>query len=138
MRFFKSLSRVIPANSGGMRPAFKLAGLIPVMSLMVFLSALMPSALVAQVAANDSVTSPAESAEPETVESIDTVNINSADAETLALALDGVGLTRALDIIAYREEYGEFKNVEQIQQVRGIGIATFARNRSKMRVTDVE
>jgi len=68
----------------------------------------------------------------------DSVNINTADAETLALALDGVGLTRALDIIAYREEYGEFKNVEQIQQVRGIGIATFARNRTKMRVSDVE
>lgn len=69
---------------------------------------------------------------------VDTVNINTADAETLALALDGVGLTRALDIIAYREEYGEFKNVEQIQQVRGIGIATFARNRTRMRVSDVE
>ena len=69
---------------------------------------------------------------------MDTVNINTADAETLALALDGVGLTRALDIIAYREEYGAFKDVEQIQQVRGIGIATFARNRTRMRVSDAD
>lgn len=104
----------------------------------VLLSALLPSAGAAQ----ESVSAAAETTEADASQSVainpDSVNINTADAETLALALDGVGLTRALDIIAYREEHGEFKNVEQIQQVRGIGIATFARNRTKMRVSDVE
>lgn len=64
------------------------------------------------------------------------VNINTADAETLALALDGVGLTRAMDIIAYREEHGDFESVEQLQDVRGIGPATLERNRSRILLTD--
>lgn len=64
------------------------------------------------------------------------VNINSADAETLALALDGVGMSKARDIIAYREENGEFKTVDDLQKVRGIGKATLERNRSRILLDD--
>lgn len=104
----------------------------------VLLSVMLPSVSWAQESVSVMPEKPAAAANQSDEFIVDAVNINTADAETLALALDGIGLTRALDIIAYREEYGDFKNVEQIQQVRGIGIATFARNRAKMRVSDVE
>lgn len=60
------------------------------------------------------------------------VNINTADAETLAMALDGVGMTRAQDIVEWREQNGDFESVEQLQQVRGIGPATLERNRDRI------
>jgi len=62
------------------------------------------------------------------------VNINTADAEALALALDGVGMAKARDIIAYREEHGAFKTVDELQNVRGIGKATLERNRDRILV----
>lgn len=64
------------------------------------------------------------------------VNINTASADMLALALDGVGMTRALDIIAYREEHGHFKTADELERVRGIGKATLERNRHKILVKD--
>lgn len=64
------------------------------------------------------------------------VNINTANADMLALALDGVGMTRALDIIAYREEHGHFKTADELERVRGIGKATLERNRHKILVKD--
>lgn len=66
------------------------------------------------------------------------VDINTADAETLALALDGVGMAKALDIIAYREQNGAFKSADDLQNVRGIGKATLERNRSRILITPVE
>lgn len=50
-----------------------------------------------------------------------TVNINTADAATLADVLTGVGLAKAEAIIAYRKEHGGFKSVEQLSEVKGIG-----------------
>jgi len=38
------------------------------------------------------------------------VNINSADATTLAQVLDGVGLSRAQAIIDYRDRHGDFRD----------------------------
>ena len=49
------------------------------------------------------------------------VNINEADAETLALAIKGVGMKRAEAIIAYREQHGPFQTVDDLTQVQGIG-----------------
>ena len=47
------------------------------------------------------------------------VNINKASKEEL-MTLPGVGESRADSIIQYREEYGEFRSVEDIMQVSGI------------------
>lgn len=58
------------------------------------------------------------------------VNINTADAATLAAMLQGVGLSRAQDIIRYREAYGPFTAVEELADVKGIGPATLEKNRT--------
>jgi len=76
---------------------------------------------------------PAEVAEARTQ-----VDINTADAETLALALDGIGMAKAMEIIAYREQNGEFTSIEQLADVRGIGPATIDRNRHRMVVSPQE
>lgn len=63
------------------------------------------------------------------------VNINTADAATLAHSLDGIGLTKAQAIVAYREEHGPFKNVDDLTQVKGIGAATLQRNHDAILLT---
>ena len=50
-----------------------------------------------------------------------TVNINTADAATLAAELEGVGMARAEAIVAYRETVGRFQTPEQLMDVSGIG-----------------
>ena len=51
------------------------------------------------------------------------LNLNTATAEQLA-TLPGIGKTLAQRIIAYREEYGEFVSIEELESVRGIGQKT--------------
>ena len=60
------------------------------------------------------------------------VNLNSASAEELAEKLDGVGPARAELIIKYREENGPFSDVEQLLEVKGIGMATLEKNRARI------
>lgn len=62
------------------------------------------------------------------------VNINEADAATLAEMLTGVGISRAEAIVAYREAHGKFYSAEELTAVRGIGETTVAKNASKIRV----
>lgn len=64
------------------------------------------------------------------------VNINTADAATIAHALDGVGPSKAAAIVAWREANGPFKNVEDLGQVKGIGPATLERNRTAILLSD--
>ena len=61
-----------------------------------------------------------------------TVNINQADAETLASVLSGVGISRAEAIIAYREKNGKFYSAEELSSVRGIGMSTVAKNEGRI------
>lgn len=56
------------------------------------------------------------------------VNVNSASAEEIAEGLDGVGMTKAEAIVAYRTENGPFKTQDELVAVKGIGIRTVDRN----------
>ena len=62
------------------------------------------------------------------------VSINQATAEQLAAALSGVGLKKAEGIVRYREQNGPFTQVEQLQEVPGIGPALFERNRTRLKM----
>ncbi|MFC0059394.1 ComEA family DNA-binding protein [Vibrio inusitatus] len=62
------------------------------------------------------------------------VNINTASSDELATLLLGVGETKAKQIVAYREVHGEFKNADELQQVKGIGQATVDKNRTRIRL----
>jgi competence protein ComEA len=62
--------------------------------------------------------------------SVATVNINTADAEALAAGLNGVGHSRAAEIVRYRETYGPFSSVDELAEVKGIGQSTLDKNRA--------
>lgn len=57
------------------------------------------------------------------------VNVNSASAEEIAEALKGVGATKAEAIVNYRNDNGQFKHVDELVNVKGIGIRTVDINR---------
>lgn len=66
-------------------------------------------------------------------ESAELININTASAEELE-ALPRVGPSTAEKIVAYREGNGPFERIEDIQNVSGIGPATFEGMREMIRV----
>lgn len=51
------------------------------------------------------------------------VNINTADTAALE-TLPGVGPATAEQIIAHREQHGDFTNLASLEEVSGIGPAT--------------
>ncbi len=53
------------------------------------------------------------------------VNINTADADTIAASLQGIGPVKAQAIVDYRKQNGLFQSPDDIMKVTGIGIATF-------------
>lgn len=60
------------------------------------------------------------------------VSINSASAEALAQAMNGVGLKKAQAIVSYREEYGPFKTLDDLKQVPGMGNSLVERNLARI------
>ena len=54
--------------------------------------------------------------------------INSATAEELAEALNGIGIVKAQAIVEFRETNGAFLSAEELTQVKGVGKATVAKN----------
>ncbi|HEV2620774.1 MAG TPA: helix-hairpin-helix domain-containing protein [Frateuria sp.] len=61
------------------------------------------------------------------------VNVNKADAATIAKSLDGIGQSKAQAIVAWREAHGPFKRIEDLAQVKGIGKSTLERNHDAIR-----
>ncbi len=62
------------------------------------------------------------------------VNINTANAEQLAEVMKGVGPSKAQAIVDYRETHGPFKSVDELVQVKGIGLKTVEKNRDQLTV----
>jgi competence protein ComEA len=62
------------------------------------------------------------------------VNINTADANALAKALNGIGPAKAKAIVSYREKNGPFKNVDQLGMVEGITQKLIDKNRADIRL----
>lgn len=57
------------------------------------------------------------------------VNVNTAGAEEIASNLKGIGLSKAQAIVDYREKNGTFIHVDELVNVKGIGIRTIDQNR---------
>lgn len=62
------------------------------------------------------------------------ININTATAQELT-ALNGIGDSRAADIVAYREANGPFGSIEDLQKVPGIKDATFQKIKDDITVS---
>lgn len=62
------------------------------------------------------------------------VNVNTADAKTIAKELKGIGLSRAQAIVAYREKNGPFKSVDDLARVKGVGMRVVEQNRANIQV----
>lgn len=67
----------------------------------------------------------AEVASDRSVAENNKVNINTADAAQLQ-KLNGIGEKKAQQIISYRQKNGQFKAIDELKQVSGIGDKTFA------------
>ncbi len=66
------------------------------------------------------------------------VNINAADAQTLAANINGVGDKKAAEIIRYRETYGPFKTIDELENIKGIGPKLIEKNRSNLLIVNRE
>ncbi len=64
------------------------------------------------------------------------VNINTADAATLAAELNGVGPALAAAIVADRAANGRFASPEALARVKGIGERIVEINRANILVAD--
>lgn len=60
------------------------------------------------------------------------VDLNSADAETLATVMKGVGISKARAIVSYRTQYGPFASLDELTEVKGIGVSILERNRDRL------
>jgi competence protein ComEA len=63
------------------------------------------------------------------------VNLNSADAATLAKELDGIGPAKAQAIVEYRQKNGPFRSPEDLLKVDGIGDKVLEQNRGNIRLS---
>jgi competence protein ComEA len=61
------------------------------------------------------------------------INLNTATPEQLD-QLDGVGPATARKIVAYRQQHGGFRSVDELDQVPGIGPKRMAALRPRLRV----
>lgn len=61
------------------------------------------------------------------------ININTATLEEL-MTLSGVGESKALSIIEYRNNVGGFKSIEEIKNVSGIGDAAFEKIKNNITI----
>jgi len=61
------------------------------------------------------------------------VNVNTADASTLAKELEGIGPAKAEAIVEYRQKNGPFRTPEDLLKVQGIGDRVLEQNRANLR-----
>jgi competence protein ComEA len=66
------------------------------------------------------------------------VDINTADASTLARELKGIGPSRAQAIVAYRTEHGPFKSVDDLRLVKNMPQKVIDNNRELLRLDGVK
>lgn len=63
------------------------------------------------------------------------ININKADALTIAENLNGIGSAKAKAIVAYRALHGDFRDAGDLIKVKGVGSKLVERNRELISFT---
>ena len=99
------------------------------MATLALFSILLAGAGVAVSAAPDRATKSETKAVPSAP-----IDLNSASATELT-ALPGVGSSIAQRIVAFREEHGPFRRVEEVMKVKGIGEKSFLKLKPYLKVT---
>lgn len=61
------------------------------------------------------------------------VDINTADAATIARELNGIGESRARAIVEFREKNGRFASPDDVLKVSGVGPQVLKLNRDNIR-----
>jgi len=69
---------------------------------------------------------------PGVASAVERININTADAAAFDRVMDGVGPAKSAAIVEHRRANGPFRSVDQLIDVRGIGLATLERNRARL------
>ena len=64
------------------------------------------------------------------------VNINSASAEEISESLNDIGLSKAALIVEYRKTHGSFTHVDELVNVKGVGLRTIDKNRGMILLND--
>ena len=66
------------------------------------------------------------------------VNVNTASADEIAESLNGIGLSKAELIVKYRETNGSFTHVDELVNVKGVGLRTVDKNRDMILLGDAD
>ncbi|NQY63396.1 MAG: helix-hairpin-helix domain-containing protein [Alteromonadaceae bacterium] len=72
-------------------------------------------------------------ADTESVQVIQVVHLNNADEQAL-ISLKGIGRKKALAIISHREEHGNFKSLNALLDVKGIGKYILVENKERLKL----
>ena len=66
------------------------------------------------------------------------VNINTADAKTMAANINGIGEKKAEAIVQYRKKHGPFKSADDLTNIKGIGPKLIEKNREVLLVKNTK
>ncbi|MGH8198736.1 MAG: ComEA family DNA-binding protein [Steroidobacteraceae bacterium] len=61
------------------------------------------------------------------------VDVNTADAKTLARELQGIGMAKAEAIVSYRQKNGPFKSADDLAKVKGVGKKLVEQNKANLK-----
>jgi competence protein ComEA len=66
------------------------------------------------------------------------VNVNTADAKTIASSLKGVGPAKAQAIVTYREQHGPYKTQDDLLKVKGLGPKILEMNKQDIQLQNTK
>jgi competence protein ComEA len=112
---------------------FKLRNLVVISGLVLSLAAFADDPKPADQATT-SAAATTTSAMPAKTDTMEKVNINTADADALA-KVKGIGKKKAQEIVDYRTKNGEFKSIDDLKNVKGKGMSEKWFDKIKDKVT---
>lgn len=106
-----------------------------VLMLLAILAIVSPTTLGAAAGQQPAAKSGTAATAAKTAPAIAPVNLNTATQAQLE-SLPGVGAKAAERILEYRQKNGQFKKVEDLMNVKGIGEKSFLKLKPLLKVTD--